>query len=88
MSSLYWLSCLERLFWIGRVVERLGTLQSLEKARQKKQLVTEKGKLRWRRESEQKKDEDTSQRTLKRTDKLFGSEDIRRQKKHFSNFCS
>lgn len=88
MSSLYWLSCLERLFWIGRVVERLGTLQSLEKARQKKQLVTEKGKLRWRRESEQKKDEDTSQRTLKRTDKLFGLEDIRRQRKHFSNFCS
>lgn len=88
MSSLYWLSCLERLFWIGRVVERLGTLQSLEKARQKKQLVTEKGKLRWRRESEQKKDEDTSQRTLRRTDKLFGLEDIRRQKKHFSHFCS
>lgn len=88
MSSLYWLSCLERLFWIGRVVERLGTLQSLEKERQKKQLVIEKGKLRWRRESEQKKDEDTSQRTLKRTDKLFGLEDIRRQRKHFSNFCS
>lgn len=30
MSSLYWLPCLERLFWMGRVVERLGTLQSLE----------------------------------------------------------
>lgn len=30
ISSLYWLSCLERLFWMGRVVERLGTLQSLE----------------------------------------------------------
>lgn len=30
ISSLYWLSCLVRLFWMGRVVERLGTLQSLE----------------------------------------------------------
>lgn len=31
ISSLYWLSCLDSLFWMGRVVERLGTAQSLER---------------------------------------------------------
>ena len=29
MSSLHWLSCRDRVFWMGRVVERLGPLPSL-----------------------------------------------------------
>lgn len=35
MSSLYWLFCLERLFWMGRVVDRFGTLQSLGRGQRK-----------------------------------------------------
>ena len=30
MSSLHWLSCRDRVFWMGRVVERLGLLPSLD----------------------------------------------------------
>ena len=51
MSSLYWLSCLGRLFWIGRVVERLGP--SLEGSVEREGRVENKSKKdeKWDEES-------------------------------------